>query len=425
MSANPDPTPRRKFAAVRSIISIAVLAVAAPFIATFFFSDKPQEPPQLNWPPGAATKPDLTKAEITTAKNVQQEARALALTMLQETSDTATETLRLLDDVQTQLNRWQGLSVGLLTSEQGRLLAAHPDFVKAFDSLSRSEEPNADQVRQHRSRVQLLIKPVRDALDDPDSNYRPAPDLLTALRADRTTAKTLLSEIRERIETVEQMLARAKDTAPSTLTLQHAIDKYKEDLALARATAIAEKVAAAERTATEEVAEMKAQERRESILRAGRDEVSRAEAESKRRSAEAERQRAEIEAAAAASQAAADATRRESEAQQLRKRAGDPTIKRLYAPFLSKGLYIMGTSPARKYEVPRPVSFGGLVQEGSLSSPSAFARAGAGVSHPWSWNDRPKWAPAKTEEDLKRYEALLQQFKELAPIWIEMGLLQK
>jgi len=419
--------PRRKTSFLRWIGGVIFVPLALTYLASFYFRETPEQPTEARWPPQqvADAKPDLKQAEISTVKNVQQEARALAVTLLQEANGIATETLRLLDDLEAQLNRWQGMAVGLLTSDDGRLLAAHPDFVKAFDSLHRTEEPSTSQVREHRSRVQLLIRPVRDALDDPSSNYRPAPDVLTALRAERTTANSLLAEIRERIETVEQMIARAKGTAPSSMTLQQAIDKFKEDLALARATAIAEKVDAAERAATEEVAEMKAQERRESLLRAGRDEVARAEAESKRRSAAAERERAGIEAAAAASQAAADATRRDSEAQQLRKRAEDPTIQRLYAPFLSKGLYIMGTSPARKYEVPRPVSFSGLVQRGALSSASMFARAGAGESHPWSWNDRPKWAPVKTEDDLQRYEGLLQQFKELAPIWIEMGLLQK
>lgn len=375
--------------------------------------------------PSDPAKPQPGQPGPATVKLAKEEARTLTVAALDQAATIADAALKLLAEIEPELRRWNALTAGLLTSDEGRLLAAHPDFVDTFHELHAADQPNQRHVDTHRSRVLLLIKPVREALANPESTYRPAPELLEALRTEETTVKDLLADARSRDETIQHMLVRAQGGVPSTLNLQQAIDKANQDRALARARVIADKVSEAERIATEQVAVMVAKAHGERILQAGRDEANRIQAESARQAAEARRQRANAEADTTASQAAAEATRRLAETEQLRKRAEDPTIQALYAPFLSKGRYVMGTSPARKYEIPRPVSFGGLVQRGVLSSASSFARAGAGGGHPWCWNDRPKWSPVLTEEDLQRYEGLLTQFKELAPIWMEMGLLQK
>ena len=77
-------------------------------------------------------------------------------------------------------------------------------------------------------------------------------------------------------------------------------------------------------------------------------------------------------------------------------------------------------SPRRVYDYPKPMSYSQMQSCGGTTDVKAFIQLGLG-----GWNDRPSWKPPKTEQDWKHYEELLALFNQLAPIWIEGGVLQR
>jgi len=79
-----------------------------------------------------------------------------------------------------------------------------------------------------------------------------------------------------------------------------------------------------------------------------------------------------------------------------------------------------------KGDRPLPASFGDLNSRGWLKNAETFARAMSRQPNPDFnvFNDRPTNAYPTTAADWEEMEKLLEQFKMLAPIWMEMKLLE-
>ena len=131
------------------------------------------------------------------------------------------------------------------------------------------------------------------------------------------------------------------------------------------------------------------------------------------------------------------------EAELRRKKAEDPTIQADYKPFLQKGRFLFQAEMSTAWswkpdygDIPAPASYSRLKQLGVLSNEFVFWASGVGsdindITAKYGYkgqgfrNDRTTWTGwPKTEAEHKIIKDRFNQFVELAPIWVEMGLLR-
>ncbi len=377
------------------------------------------------------------QAAIQLAENAKMERLALARASLLSLSQLGEEILQTLDQVQNELKRWEEEIEPLLTNDRGKRLAANPELVKAFNAIYAARKTSPAELEKDRTRVQALLLPVENQLKSAGDISAPTEGIAAELQEEKTLSQTKLNACRTAREGLESFLAqaeRAGQTSPKTL--HAAIEELKISYALEQARIINE----TEDATQKQIAQLIAEARRQQLEQAGKDEVQRIEAETRKKQAEAEAERARIDAETAKIQSDIEArqqlTQAESERakeaarrEKLRKLAEDSNVQKKFLPFLEKGIFNFGSpSPKNRYEFAKPVSLTDLQKIGALEDGRSFAAVGAGKKTEKfayaSSNDRPKWNYPTAEEEFKQYEALLIQFKDLAPIWVEMGLLQ-
>jgi hypothetical protein len=223
------------------------------------------------------------------------------------------------------------------------------------------------------------------------------------------------------------------------MTLRQATESLPVRRELAKSQAIAEAVAEEQRKAQEALAQLEAEKVRHSAAL----ELQRRRLEEEIRQKDAERELArEREEGQRKAAAAVIADKK--------RRAADPTVQAMYQPFLAKGRFQFYPQGDREhkpegYRIPQPASFRRLRECGVLNNVVVFWKTGAGL---WGrsrktfnalyyyadndgfasqgyQNDRPTWSGnPNTEAEWRHAEERFNEFLELAPYWIEMGVLQ-
>lgn len=382
---------------VRSFISIAKPTESAPApIANVAAA-----------PSDGATRMAVYDSAI--AESIEQERRNAARVELTAFRERLTQALKQLDDFDTELNEWDSEIATLLTSDDGRLLAADERSIDAFASLYAIQRPGKEDVAARRGRIQMLLQPVESALNGNSTPVPPQEGSLKALESEMTLSSKELYQQRDARETIKGMLAAARAVdrkAEATLA------KAMEDLNARRAKTLADRIA--------EVRQRVDAERQDKLVeleeRKAR-EIANAEVQRREANLEAQRQAVVSETHQAEEKA---------ELARLKKLAEDPAIQANYKPFLSKGAYRLGLPTGtgyQHYKPPKPVSYNDVVRLGILNDVAHFVSAGAGTGQ-YDRQDRPRWPEPKTETEWKEYQRRLDEFKQLAPIWRDMGLLQ-
>jgi hypothetical protein len=129
-------------------------------------------------------------------------------------------------------------------------------------------------------------------------------------------------------------------------------------------------------------------------------------------------------------EAEAQQAREQGRLERLKMLANDPAIQEKYAALLDKGHVLIGHPEhfgnfKDKTERALPASLTAVQHHGYLNKVESFAKLLCGINK-MSANDRRKRSDyPKTEDDWKRWEEMRREFAELAPIWVEMGLLRK
>jgi len=414
------------------IIAVAVLVV----VAGYRFLSRPEPSSSIvtdfSAPPHTAASPQQRQAQNKLLESLEVERQAIAKARLLSISQTGEEIEELIAELQTEITTWRTEIDVLLTNEAGRHLTADNAAIQAFQQIY-SDDRRVSPGTPHRLRalLQSYMQPVQEALADSARTYSPSDELGSRLLdLDITTREAITSyrEPRQKIQSLVSAAAKTERTTPPSLTLAEAIDKMVEQHALEEAQAIAAAVEAERKEHNRKLADLKAKHARGEAER----ERARKKLEEDVREKEATRQ---LTQSKAEEKSKAENARLEA----LRKRAADPAVQANYRPFLAKGRFIFKSVYNNKnyHDIPRPASFRRLRETGVLKNVFVFWSSGAG--HPrkveygyrkgykgqGEGNDRPTWSGyPKTEEQLRRCNERFREFLELAPFWIETGVLR-
>ncbi|MCY2994769.1 MAG: hypothetical protein NTY19_43945 [Planctomycetota bacterium] len=251
-----------------------------------------------------------------------------------------------------------------------------------------------------------------------DNTTIPSAKLIQELGRVKGDVETVALEYRTDRKLLETLVSDTAGLTPADGTLEQVL----EQRAAAAARQFCEQLAKAVKEAKAE-AQRVLRETDEKAIK----ETTQAEAERRARLAAlgVQRIRDETEQDVIAAQKAAAEEKRVAEAQRLDSLAKDPRIQRKYSAFLEKGLLQFASVMMRKSDRPAPVSLGDLDKHDWLKSVERFAMAMSRSPAPnWSAiNDRPTHPYPKTAAEWAEMERLLEQFKLLAPIWVNMKLL--
>lgn len=335
-----------------------------------------------------------------------------------------------IDDLQERLDpaledtkAWTTLLKQLPSDEAGKRIAGSKPHIDKYRSLMQETRPPARLAEQYRDTLKVHQETVTKYLADPENTTGPRPELDQDLERLREDVKALASKYREARLALEGLVSETAAMPAADTTLEKAVQQREREVASQYLDQL---------TATRNAAEAEAQR----ILREAEEkaikEKAKAEAESVARlgAQEARRIREATEDRLATLTEEAARRKREEEANRLRTIAEDPQVQRKYSALLQKGYMQFKCSPGggmmSKGDRPLPASFGDLNSRGWLKNAETFARAMSRQPNPDFnvFNDRPTNAYPATAADWEEMEKLLEQFKMLAPIWMEMKLLE-
>lgn len=210
---------------------------------------------------------------------------------------------------------------------------------------------------------------------------------------------------------MKALVAKSATASPAPRSLAAALEELELEMAARRAEVIEAELRRVHAEQNELDKEMVARKTAEfRVAQRQRQEVE----------LEDERQREETAAAIAA---------QKSKEEDKRRRAASDTDQAVYAPLLQKGKTkpynnnpggpgTMTWSSTGRLEAEH-VSLSDIKRTNALTSFEDFVRLLTS-----SANDRGSWPPASSDASTTEYRRRFEEFKELAPIWIEMGLLR-
>ncbi len=191
----------------------------------------PAPPPAS--PAGPSTPDNLQSVELTTAESIQRQQLAAAKFKQRQAVAIFDEVTRAIDEWERELAAWEKLGPPLLTSEDGKRIAADVTLVKRFRAYSGEERQAREDIAAARKQAEELISPVREALANAEDASAPEEKITTALRELQTQARKARDSYRDGRSIVEGLLARAP--AASEKTLEQAIAALDQEEALQRA----------------------------------------------------------------------------------------------------------------------------------------------------------------------------------------------
>lgn len=333
------------------------------------------------------------KLEEDKAARERGEAIAVAKAEQQRAVDLGTRATQLLEQAIAEAKRWEAEVAPLLTSDEGKRIAANDQRVETFLLVYSEQRPASTELEAAKVRVSSLVSQPREALPDSQSSYRPGADLLASLQTEKDAAEAALRLYQSGRERVQGMLlaARSEGAEPHGETLQAAIETLR-----------------ARRAAADAEAERQREVRRLAEMQAVRDrEAENALSQEKQELARAEAQKRDL-------------SLQEEALARLREQAANPAVQSTFDVFVAKGYWQPGSNGERT-PAPQPVSYSALVQSGVTKSYTTFVSVVTG-RHRWGRNDRPTWE-ATTTRTKERYREEFDLFQQLAPIWAETGVL--
>jgi len=378
-------------------------------------------------PVGPRSEPEDLEAkqqriEFETAQGIQRQKLALAKLKQQQVIDFGGTVTKALDEWRSELDRWESEVVTLLDGDKGKPLAGNKPLIRRFRAVYDHERSGKEDEERLRSQTEAVIAAVKLTNDTPSDGSAPSEEVTTELQGLLRRAREGRDSYRTAREQVASLVKQAKSGtsgAPGTKTLAEALSEQQDAERLASAAVVEAEAAKAREEATRRKAAAEVERLRSEEAVTAR--IAKVKAEQARELGLKEEAR--LEAETRMLKAKADQAR-------IRRLAADPAIQAQFSAFLANGRYqfAWGTFGA----FPEPASYRTLVNRGHLSDITNFTHAMAGRSQSGTGqeagyfrteNDRPHGSYPTTQAQQRRMEQLFEQFKELAPTWIEMGKL--
>jgi len=402
--STPNSNPEHGQALPKNIVIWLVAAAAGLLVAILLIVSitRPGQPAAVNVAPATAALPDLV------LDNSEAERRALAKSQLQRLQHDGENVRRLLDECEQELAAWDREVESELAGKRGQAVAADGESLAKFSAVYRQPRAKKSELLACRDRVDAVLEPVMAALSS-GSLYVPTGDTTSQLVAERQFAQKSQQALQESRQNALSVLSGAERKGISgNRTLKDALNELEARQAQTRVDEITARQEAARRESTKMIAESRADQE----LAFGREEADRIKNETSR---ELERRKADD--ALKGQQATHDI---------LKTRAADPAVQAKYTPFLGKGKFGSANN------VPGLLSFNYMNHIGALESVENFVNAASGRKvvfrsgvHPdFAWNDRKRWTYPATDEEWQEFGRRYQEFRDLAPFWIELNLLR-
>lgn len=421
-AARRNKTPSVKWALFKLGFTVAA-TIGGMYFLQYLFT-KPGEPVRspfavvLGLPNGAAQEPakaasitpkaepeDLDaiqrRMELETAHGIERQQLAAAKLKQRQAVALGESVYRVLDEWKAELEQWSKEVVPLSRNDQGKALAANSSLLRQYRAVIATERPGRDEAKRVKEEVEGLVSVMKTASENPSDGSLPGTEITEGLQGLLKEAKAGRGKSREAREQVASLVTQAADEgSKGDVTLAEAAQKQRDEERRASAAVIEAERSKAEEEATRTIATAKAEQAR--VLGEKQEKLIKAET-------------------------AALAAKKERE--RVQKLAADPAIQDQFSPFLALGKfqYVSYGTPS---DVPEPASYTTLAEKGHLNDEKAFARVMAGYGAPASGgavligNDRPHKPYPTTQAGMKRMGELLELFKELAPVWVEKGMLR-
>lgn len=311
------------------------------------------------------------------------------------------EAMKILDQCDSEIAKWNTTVRPLLENEAGRKIASDSDLVRQIRIALRQDRPSAEYVIELRAALRDLAEPFEHIAEDSNSSVFPIPETmneLSRLQSEIRSTRDTLQGSRERVLAVA---SQAQGLSAIDTSLSQAIDAINQAELIASTKLLDSESTRAEQEAAEARAKLAAEQIR-------REAAERLESEK----AEAERQR-------------------------LIKRAQMPDVQRYLAPFLAKG-YLQpkserGVGMFVKTTRLEPMSFSKISRTGALeptiSGLNVLNQLGSDTGTNELANDRrPLWGfgyftnrwSRSDQEYLQKAQELL---RELGPTLVELEML--
>ncbi len=349
------------------------------------------------------------RMEFETAQGVERQQLATAKLKQRQAIALGESVERALDEWKAELEQWSKEVVPLSRNDQGKALAANNSLLRQYRAVIATERPGRDEARRLKEQVEGLISVMKAASENPADASLPGTEITEGLQGLLKEAKAGRDRSRDVREQVASLVTQAADEgSKGEVTLAEAAQKQQDEERRASAAVIDAERLKAEEEATRAVATAKADQAR----MAGQKQEELIQAETR--------------ALIASKESETRALIAKKGRERIRRLAEDPAIQAQFSPFLAHGKYQYGLGAFG--DLPGPASYQMLVNRGQLKDVTAFAHAMAGHAYSGSggWdvqNDRPCWSFPTSQAGLRQMEPLLNQFKELAPTWVEMGKL--
>src|SRR5690606_16997765 len=124
--------------------------------------------------PAAPSSPDqLQNVELATAASIQRQQLAAAKFKQRQAVAIFDEVTRAIDEWEQELSAWEKLGPPLLTSENGKKIAADVTLVKRFRAYSGEERQAREAIAAARKQAEELISPVREAVANAEDASAP------------------------------------------------------------------------------------------------------------------------------------------------------------------------------------------------------------------------------------------------------------
>jgi len=378
-------------------------------------------------PPAPRSEPEdleqrQQRIEFETVQGIQRQKLALAKLKQQQVIGFGGTVTKALDEWRSELDRWESEVVTLLDGDKGKPLAGNKPLIKRFRAVYDHERSGKEDEERLRSQTEAVIAAVKLANDTPSDASSPPEDVTTELQGLLRQARQGRDSYRTAREQVASLVKQAKSGtsgAPGTKPLAEALSEQQDAERLASAAVVEAEAAKAREEATRRKAAAEVERLKSEEAAAAR--IAKVKAEQARELGLKEEARLQEETRML--KVKADQAR-------IRRLAADPAIQAQFSAFLANGRYQFEFG--KFGSVPEPASYQTLVNRGHLSDITYFTHAMAGRSELGAGrgtgifrteNDRPHGSYPTTQAQQRRMEQLFEQFKELAPTWIQMGKL--